>query len=65
MPVQINNSKISAHLDLATYPIQISYDNKIFYVKQGNLRLSHVLKDGLLGKDLAITSKRSKLKILH
>ena len=62
--VQNSNSKYSARPDLAI----LSYFKSLyqlhftaFCVKKGNLHLSHVLEDKLLGKYVVITLKKSIL----
>ena len=53
MPLKNSNAKISTRPDLA------------YFVKKGYLHFSYVLEDGFLGKDLVITSEKSKLKIFR
>ena len=67
MPVQNSKFKISARPDLATDLLQILIPatiNSLVYQK-GNLHFSYVLEDGLLGKCLVITPRKSKLKNHH
>ena len=53
IPLKNSNAKISTRPDLA------------YFVKKDNLHFSYVLEDALLGKDLVITSEKSKLKIFR
>ena len=62
MPVQNSNSKIPADTDLATILLIPTTFNSLLCQKS-NLHFSYVLKDGLVGKYLVITLKKSKLKI--
>ena len=64
--VQNSNSKISGCPDLATNLLQIlilTAFNSL--VSKKPVYTSYVLSDGLLGKYLVITPRRSKLKILY
>ena len=65
MCVQKSNLKISAHPDLATNLLQILIPTTFnsLLCQKANLHFSSVLKNGLLGKYLIITPKKSKLKI--
>ena len=63
MPVQNSNTKISAHLDLATQLLPL---NLIAYCfKKDSLHISPDLQDSLLGEYLVITPVKSKFKSLH
>ena len=67
MPVQNSNFKISARPDLATYVLKIlipaTFNSLV--CQNGNLYVSYVLEDSLLGKYLVITPQKSKLKNHH
>ena len=67
MPDQNSNSESSAHPNLATNLFQITLPSTYISLlcQKGNSHFSYVLEDGLLGKYLVITPKKSKLKILH
>ena len=67
MPVKNSNFKNFARPDLATYLLQILVPDTCnsFVCQKGNLHFSSVLEDGLLGKYLVITHRKSKLKNHH
>ena len=64
MPVQNSITKIYARPDLATQLLQILTPTTFSSIlcQKGDLYFSLALEDGLLGKYLFITSKKSKLK---
>ena len=67
MPVQNSITKIYALPDLTTQLLQILTPTTFssLLCQKGDLHFSLALEDGLLGKYLFITSKKSKLKIFQ
>ena len=65
MPAQNSNSKISAHPYLDTNLLQILIPTTFSSLLCHKEQFTLVLEDGLLGKYLVITPKKSKLKILY